>query len=187
MTKFFQAALLFLIASTSAMAEVEPGKEGNLAEFIRPVPGERVCFARNYDAAHLAKHPKQTVSAVKFLLAYIKHDPDQYRKDGQRNYYFTLEVRFRDRPGKRLTTGGDCFPGDGVIRCSVECDGGGIQVRWSKRPESILVDLASTGFIRLNDCGGEDESGRALKPGADDRAFLLTRIGGAACPAYEKW
>lgn len=180
------AAILFLVLASPAAAEVEPGKEGNLAEFVKPVPGERICFARTYDAAHLAKHPKQTVSAVRFNLAYVKHDPDQYRKDGQRNYYFQLEVRFRDRPKKTFSTGGDCFPGDGIIRCSVECDGGGVQVRWQKQPETILIDLAATGRIRLDNCGGEENSVE-LTPGADDRTFLLTRLRSAACPIYEKW
>jgi len=181
------AAIILLVLATPAAAEVEPGKEGNLAEFVKPEPGERVCFARTYDAAHLAKNPKQTVSAIKFFLSYIKHDPDQYRKDGQRNYYFNLEVRFRDRPRKAFTTGGDCFPGDGVIRCNVDCDGGGVQVRWDRKPDRILVDVEKTGYIRLAECGGEEDKSRELRPGADDRTFLLTRLRADACPLYEMW
>jgi hypothetical protein len=181
------AAILLLVPGAPAAAEVEPGKEGNLAEFAKPVPGERICFARSYDAAHLAKHPKQTVSSIRFNLAYVKHDPDQYRKDGQRNYYFQLEVRFRNQPKKAFTTGGDCFPGDGVIRCSVDCDGGGVQVRWQKKPETILMEVGSNGYIRLNECGGGEQKARALRPGADDRTFLLTRMRAEACPLYEKW
>jgi hypothetical protein len=180
------AALLLVLGGSPAFAEVPPGKEGNLVDFLSPRPGERICFARTYDAAHLAKHPKQTVSLIKFSLAYYQHEPDQYRKDGQRNYYFKLVVRQRNRKGKALTTVGDCFPGDGVIHCSVECDGGGIQVKWRDRPNSILIDLAATGRIRLDNCGGE-ENAVELLPGADDRAFLLSRLAPAACPRYETW
>lgn len=46
------------MAATAAIAEVEPGTEGNLAEFV-PVPGERICFARSYDAAHSQSTPNR--------------------------------------------------------------------------------------------------------------------------------
>jgi hypothetical protein len=183
--RIFLVAVL-LLGATAAWAEVPPGKEGNLAEFLSPKPGERVCFARAYGAAHLAKHPKQTVSSVKFFLTYFRHDPDQYRKDGQRNYYFKLEVTQRNRPNKTLSVVGDCFPGNDAIHCGVECDGGGIQVKWRDQPKTILVDLAATGRIRLDNCGGEENSVE-LTPGADDRTFLLTRTSAAACPRYEAW
>lgn len=52
------AALLVAMAATAAIAEVEPGTEGNLAEFV-PVPGERICFARSYDAAHSQSTPNR--------------------------------------------------------------------------------------------------------------------------------
>lgn len=180
------AAFLLLILGSAALAEVPPREEGNLAEFLPPKPGERICFARSYDARHLAKHAKQTVSSIKFFLTYYRHEPDELRKDGQRNYYFQLEVTQRNRPGKTLSTGGDCFPGDGVIHCNVDCDGGGIQVKWRDKPQSILIDLAATGRIRLGDCGGE-ENAVDLTPGADDRTFLLARLAPAVCPRYETW
>ena len=186
MKSFFGVVATVFLTMTAGSAEVRPGKEGNLAEFLPPKPGERVCFARSYDAAHLAKHPKQTVASIKFALAYHRHEPDKYRKDGQRNYYFKLEVRQRSRPNKTLSVVGDCFPGDGVIHCGVECDGGGIQVKWRDQPKTILIDLAATGRIRLDNCGGEENSVE-LTPGADDRTFLLTRISDAACPIYDKW
>jgi hypothetical protein len=179
-------ALILVVSSVAALAEVPPGKEGNLAEFLPPRPGERICFARTYDAAHLAKHPKQTVSLIKFSLAYYRHEPDEFHKEGQRDYYFRLEVRQRSNKGKALTTVGDCFPGKGVIHCNVECDGGGIQVKWRDKPNSILIDLAATGRIRLDNCGGE-ENAVELEPGADDRTFLLSRLAPAACPRYETW
>jgi hypothetical protein len=182
----FAAILLLVLGGATALAEVPLGKEGNLGEFLPPKPDERVCFTRSYDAAHLAKNPTQTVSSIKFSLAYVRHDPDKYRKDGQRNYYFKLEVRQRDRPSKTLSVVGDCLPSNGIIHCSVECDGGGIQVKWRDKPNSILIDLAATGRIRLDNCGGEENS-VDLEPGADDRTFLLSRLAPAACPKYETW
>lgn len=201
------AALFLTLSAFPAAATVEPGKEGILAEFVKPVPGERICFARRYDAAHLAKHPKQTVTAIEFRLSYFKHEPDADNKAGQRNYYYHLAVRFRDRPDKAFTAGGDCYPGKGSISCTVECDGGGVRVRWQKRPESILIDYGGGYGIRLSACGGdedlidknmtEEERARAeeeyernravLQPGQDDKLFLLTRVKDSECPDYEKW
>lgn len=184
-------ACLFLIYSAlPAAAYIERGEEGNLTDFVRPVPGERICFARNYNAAHLAKHPKQTVSSIRFFLTYYKHESDEHRPQAPRSYIYKLTVQVRDRPGKTFTAVGDCLPGDGVINCYVDCDGGGVQVSWRKKPEIILVDLRRTGHVRLASCGGEDEDdedGMALLPGADDRTFLLTRMKDSECPDYETW
>src|SRR5690606_35889092 len=111
-------------------------------------------------------------------------------KEGQRNYYFQLEVTQRNRPGKTLSTGGDCFPGDGVIHCNVDCDGGGIQVKWRDKPESILIDLAATGRIRLGDCGGEENAvdlarrGRSDVPAGAARARGVSPIRDVVSPLF---
>lgn len=182
--------VILLAIATAPASAVEPGQEGNLAEFVRPIPGERVCFARDYTAAHLARHPKQRVAAIRFALTYHRHEPDEHHKQGQRNYYFKLDVRFRDRPDKTLSAVGDCFSGNGFIRCGVDCDGGGVRVRWQKRPEQVLIDYGNYYGIRLSACGGEEDDGedaKALKPGADDKSFLLSRTKQEDCPEYDTW
>jgi hypothetical protein len=196
-------ASLSLFATLPAAALVERGKEGNLTEFVSPVPGERVCFSRAYSTQHLAKHPRQTVSAIAFYLTYFQHEPDVHNPGGQRNYYYRLSVSFRDRPGETFKTMGDCHPGKGSISCTVECDGGGVRVQWRKKPESILIDFADMYGVRLSVCGGderdEEEEASAetenerepeamvLTPGEDDKSFLLTRAKDAECPEYEEW
>jgi hypothetical protein len=60
-------------------------------------------------------------------------------------------------------------------------------VRWDRKPDRILVDVEKTGYIRLAECGGEEDKSRELRPGADDRTFLLTRLRADSCPLYEKW
>ena len=58
-----------LLAPLSAAADtITPGDEGELARFLPPVEGKRVCFARVYDADHLARHPKQKVTQLEFTL-----------------------------------------------------------------------------------------------------------------------
>jgi hypothetical protein len=105
------AAILCAATVLPVAAYVVPGEEGNLVDFVRPVPGERICFARNDSAAHLAKHPKQSVSSIKFFLTYFKHEPDEDEPQGYRSYIYKLAVQLRGRPGKTFKAVGDCLPG----------------------------------------------------------------------------
>lgn len=182
------AALAFLASlAVSAYAQpIEPGKERQIAQLLPPEPGARICFARDYSAAHLTAHPDQRVRSIGFRLAYYAHDPDQYFPKGQRNYYFELRTVMRD--GKELAAGGECVPGeDGKnIRCGVECDGGGVLVRQSAKQGQLLIDLQSTGRIRMSE-GCDDEAGIDLEPGMDDKTFLLSELPADGCPAYEDW
>lgn len=182
------AALAALaVSAVSAPAQpIEPGKEGQIAQLLRPESGSRVCFGREYDAAHLKAHPHQRVRSIGFNLAYYAHDPDAYFPKGQRNYYFALRAKIRD--GKELSTGGECVPGkDGKnIRCEVECDGGGVLIRQTAKKGQLLIDLQSTGRIRMSD-GCDDEAGIDLGPGNDDRTFLLSELPADSCPAYDDW
>src|SRR5262245_42418138 len=76
------------------------------------------CFVRMYDKAHLAKHPDQLVTAVKLHI----------RKWKEEKYFeFALKVKVRGR-NETLHTGGLCHKGKSGLSCSVECDGGGINV-----------------------------------------------------------
>jgi hypothetical protein len=59
-------------------------------------PGNKAyaCFVRRYDPDHLARHPRQKVSAMKLLVtAEIPAD------EQTTNYSFRLGVRYRHRPG----------------------------------------------------------------------------------------
>src|SRR6266850_289436 len=59
-------------------------------------PGKKAyaCFVRRYDPDHLARHPKQKVSAMKLLVtAEIPSD------ENTTNYSFRLGVKYRHRSG----------------------------------------------------------------------------------------
>lgn len=179
------SAFAALVLSASA-GPVEPGKEGALATLVPPRDGARACYFRVYDAAHLAKHPRQKVTEMRFRLAYHVHEPDQFFPAGQRNYYFQLDARLRDQK-KMLSASGECMLQDGQIFCGVECDGGGVMIDRSRR-DRLLVDLESVGRIRMAPpCDDGEEEGYDLLPGEDDRTFLLDGDLASACPAYEDW
>ena len=61
-----------------------------------------VCFVRKYDAAHLAGHPLQKVSAMTLLLN-AEVDPEEQSL----GYSFRLGVKFRNRPGD-FDSSGSC-------------------------------------------------------------------------------
>jgi len=77
------------------------------------------CFVPSYDAAHLAAHPKQKVSAMKLLVT-----AEKIPEDAKLNHAFDLGVKYRTRkvtsiPAANATTKAT------RSRCSVDCDGGG--------------------------------------------------------------
>ena len=168
---------------------ITPGEEGELANLVPPEDGARACFARSYDAAHLAIHPKQTVAEMQFRLTYYIHEPDEFYPQGQRNYYFEVKARQKGQ-SQMLTAAGDCNPavGGNAIFCSVDCDGGGVTVSRTGDAGNILVDLRTVGRLRMTlGCGDEEEDAVELTPGEDDNTFLLTETPAAECPVYEDW
>ena len=183
----FALASLCLAAGPLAAQPVEPGEERQIADLLPPVPGARICFARDYDEAHLKAHPDQRVRSMGLRLAYYAHDPDQYDPKGQRNYHFELSTVLRE-DDRELSAGGDCVPADDGrnIWCGVECDGGGVLIRRAAAKGKILVDLGSTGRIRMSE-GCDDEAGMDLEPGSDDKLFLLSELPAPSCPAHEDW
>jgi hypothetical protein len=111
-----------------------------------------VCFVRKYDAAHLAGHPLQKVSAMTLLIN-AEIDPEQQSL----GYSFRLGVKFRNRPGDFDSSGScgsaqvnDETKGKEQMHCGVDCDGGGIAVEMGKTDSTVLVRLDSIRIWRNN-------------------------------------
>lgn len=178
--------LIFLPLSASGQS-IAPGREGVLADILPPTPGKRLCFARSYSKDHLEAHPKQTVTDIRFQLAYVRHKSDEAFPEGARYYYFRMTAKLRGS-SKTYKTTGECSAHGAEIFCGVECDGGGVNLR--SRPKGrLLVFFRKSEEIRMTDgCDGMDDyDAFELKPGVDDREFLLDPTSAASCPAYEKW
>jgi len=181
------SVVLLATAGSGAAQPVPSGEEGELSNFLPPVPGTRICFSRRYDADHLKAHPKQKVTELELRLAYYRHPPAEDLPKGQNNYYFALFAKLRGSSGK-LQSFGECTANGDAISCMVECDGGGIEVK--RRPDKkVLIYFASDiGRIRMAGCDGDEEGNSVdLTPGADDREFLLSKTPDAECPAYDDW
>jgi|SRR5271155_2720825 len=86
-----------------------------------PKPKAYACFVQRYDAAHLAQHPLQKVSVMKFLIT-AEYDTDFKAFE----YSFRLGVHFRDRPGD-FDSSGEC--GKAPTVRNADTDAGGRRYR----------------------------------------------------------
>ncbi len=177
--------LAVTLAATAALAFPEPGRaeEGidkakasafDNRMFAGPLREKTyACFARRYDANHLAQHPKQKVSALKLLVT--AEIPEE--EPNTVNYSFRAGFQYRSRRGKFDSSGhcGHIVAEDtrDEIRlgCGVDCDGGGITVAL-KDDKSAIV---RTERIRLWDRKKPDDDAGDAKFGDDDKLFKVER------------
>ena len=185
------AALIaaFITATSPALAQtdLQPGFDTRLLTLVPAVDKAESCFLRRYDGSHLKAHPRQRVERVGLcidverILPEEKVDPIRYRY----NFSFAAKIEGRAKPA---TTGGECGyayvpaaeqpPRKGqAIQCGVDCDGGGITVESRKGGTELLVRLDR---IRVaGGCGADDDESKAfdLTGGADDKVFVLPKVG----------
>jgi hypothetical protein len=139
-------------------------------------PNALGCFTRTYDRAHLARHPDQLVTAVKLRI--YRRPPD---KPDLADVLFDVQFKVRGK-NKPLINTGLCVPEAGGLRCSIECDGGGVNVIPRARDAMMYLDR-----IRLTDtCDADFDDGPDLTGGKDDRVFRLDRVNDAACTDMTK-
>ena len=142
---------------------------------VAPKGKSFACFARRYDAAHLAQHPAQTVTAMRLLVS-AEVIPD----DSSLSYGFILGLKFRDRAGK-FSSSGSCShptaqqesPDKLILGCGVDCDGGGLSLALASTDKTMLVGIDS---IAIWDDGKPDDERTSLQGGTDDRLFRLERV-----------
>jgi hypothetical protein len=150
------------------------------------------CFVRSYDKDHLARHPDQTVTSVKFKIYPSPSDAD--------GTWFAIWLQRRGE-FKGLHNQGYCKQENSETKCYVECDGGGvrfiprsnsrilmrlgIQPPYGPNGESIKQDER----IRMSACGAEDTddgSGTDVAGGKDDHEFLLSRVKDSQCVGIDR-
>jgi hypothetical protein len=169
--------------AASAQEDIDKSKAENFDKRVfAGTIGEKksyACFVRAYDAEHLAKHPKQKVSAMK-LLVQAEYAPE----DKITNYSFRLGVKYRNRSGN-FDSSGYCNhvvseDAGNEIRygCGVDCDGGGIGIAVSKDDKSAIIRLER---IRIWQNSKPDDEGSELVAGTDDKVFRLDRVDTREC------
>ena len=140
---------------------------------VAPKKKSYVCFVRQYDAAHLAQHPQQTVRLMKLLLT-----AEIVPEDTELNYGFRMNLKLRKKSAS-YGTGGNCGhakaseddEGREHLGCGVDCDGGSLTVELKDDNKSLLVKMNSVRIARESD--GEDS--RTYLGDKDDKVFRLDR------------
>lgn len=181
-----------ILALTFAVAASTPASAGGVLDALFPI-GQGSCWGRSYDAAHLAKHPAQTVKTIHLWDHWGKNglyetpdDPDYADPDGRDAKVFpTLLVERVDRPGvagRRLP----CKVVDGRLGCVAdEDDGVHFPLRLTPKDGAAIADLGDPGLdlVRPPDLArlGRPPQEIRLAPGADDRQFRLERRPIAEC------
>lgn len=177
------------LLATAAWAGDEPAKidPAKAAAFDTTLFGKApatkgltyACFTRRYDAGHMARHPKQKVAAMKLLVT-VGHPPEE----SSTPYSFRLGFKYRHRKGE-WDSSGACHAvqskdtEDEVrLACSVDCDGGGIQIGLGKTADATRVRLER---VRIWQNSRPDDEGQELSAGADDKIFRLDRTDMKEC------
>jgi predicted outer membrane protein len=195
MKRLSMTMLALAVAGSAALGHAQDGAIDQAtfdARLFAAAPGNTVgntpgkktyaCFVRHYAADHLARHPKQEVSAMKLLVT-AEIQPDEKVL----SHSFRLGVNYRHRPGD-FDSSGYCNHAAATdagkeIRfdCGVDCEGGGINIALSKDDKSTIVRLERITVWQRNK--PDAEAGDALLAGADDKIFRLDRTDARDCAA----
>jgi hypothetical protein len=126
-----------------------------------------VCFARSYDAAHLARSPHQSVRRIAILKAAGARPEDATWP----RYELTFRVELTD--GRKIEKKADCTPDDYAYRCTVPAG--------NDTERSFTLTRAGDGYVMLRD--GHDALGALFgaRLGSDDRIFRMQALAPAAC------
>jgi hypothetical protein len=191
-TPILMAACLSLLASAAFGQSVRDAAK--IDDFARRMFATKsfdkkavACFVRTYDAAHLARHRKQTVSAMKMLVA-----AEKLEGDTALSYSYKLGVNFRNRKGDYVSNF-HCghaqvseVKREGVqVSCHDGCEGGGVVIAVAPDSKAIIVKLDSVA-VWLADKPDDADAQFELKGGADDRVFRLERVDIESCKSLIK-
>jgi hypothetical protein len=156
------------LAACTAMRDARKPAFANQGQPIRArlATPEARCFARSYDAAHLAAHPKQQVRRI----AVVKPKDEAYKPDDYPVHNLTFKIERRD--GKTFETAAECSPDSYVYACTEPKSG-----------DDTGFHLARAGDkdIMLRDRRGVLASLLKAGLGADDKSFKLTEADENAC------
>jgi len=170
-------ALIALSSAGSAFAA-----DATAIEMLGKDPGQAAaysCFARHYDTAHLASHPKQN---VRDIAVFVSSSIDSDSK--QRRYDLEMGVSFRNLK-QQFQVSGSCSPIDGQkgLTCGVDCDGGHFDVTTATGGQSLMVAVPDS--VGIWDPAASDDDPNVLPKGAafgaDDKLFKLDRVDVEQC------
>lgn len=155
-------------------------------------PDEAVCYARDYDAAYLERHPEQRVTSMRIVRPL---DPALQRLEAEERENLDTTGVALARIGVTLrSTGSEMWTGyfsctqskDGRKSCSSgECDGGAMMIEASPGGATVYFDPDPASYRRhfvVVGCDSAPESGSiAFSIETDSAPFLLERVPLSQC------
>jgi len=154
------------IAACAAIRDAQRPAFANLGKPIRQRLATKgtQCFARSYDAAHLASHPQQKVRRITVTKA---------ASEGGNAPAYRLTVRLELRDGSRHEAAADCAPDGYSYLCTgtTEADGA----------REFYLTRAGDSDIMLRDRRGMMAAMLKAQVGGDDHLFKLSKSPEAAC------
>jgi len=180
--RLLTAAFAGLLASGAVAAPSNEAKLGDFAQrmFATNSFEQKVsaCFVRTYDAGHLARHRRQTVSALKMLVS-----AETLTEDGQLSYSYELVIKFRNRPGdyvSRFRCGrahmADAKGTRVAVTCHDGCEGGdGVVIALAPDSKTIHVRIDSVS-VWLPDKPSDADGHFEFQGGPDNHVFRLDRV-----------
>ena len=125
---------------------------------------EPVCFSREYDAGHLARHLQQTVKRIAVLKPAGKTDDNSLRE-------FTFRVELKN--GRKLAKRTTCYASKYAWSCTQNPN--------FDTSQDFYLTRAGGGDIMLRDRKGKLTELFGAKLGSDDRTFRLSASDAKRC------
>ena len=130
---------------------------------VRLDTSDPLCFSREYDAGHLAKHPQQTVKRIAVVKARGKTD------DALKEITFHVELK-NGRKFQKKTT---CYASRYAFSCTHNPD--------YDTSQDFYLTRAGDQQIMLRDSKGKLNELFGTRLGSDDRTFKLSAAPAASC------
>jgi hypothetical protein len=181
-------ALLIAAVLATAPAHAEPARDP-LARLMKS-GGDSLCFRRDYDAAHLKRHPGQATQTV--LFSYRNEEVRiMLRQNGEENY---IDAGCEYRKGAGYDTSGNLMIKSFKKPAGYDCivivtppsaeEGGYVLFDPAADGRSLMLYLQSPITARAGLSG--KATAYNFKLGREDREFRLARTDAAACKAMEQ-
>jgi hypothetical protein len=130
---------------------------------VRLDTSDLLCFSREYDAGHLAKHPQQTVKRIAVVKAAGKTD-DALKE-------LTFHVEFKN--GRKFQKKTTCYASRYAFSCTHNPD--------YDTSQDFYLTRAGDQQIMLRDSKGKLNQLFGTRLGSDDRTFKLSAAPAASC------
>lgn len=155
-------------ASAALLAGLLPAlaAPAGAASFHDGWKGEAPCFARSYDAQHLAKHPRQRLTRFALRESRLPN----VNGPGEFEVTFSFTVK-----GRKEVYEAECICRDAasLVHCTVEGDGGAFTLQ--AEGANLLVRIERIAVE------GPDDFSPEIGVGGDDRVVRLHRSPARAC------